>query len=100
MVRISESLLDHCSAAVVLVAHQVPVGVPGLHCGLVAEQRLKHLDGLSGADLDRGEVVMQVVWGGVCADLSRRLCQAAWIVLVVSGAPLSVVKIRPDSWWL
>ena len=53
--------VDQGTAASVLVAHEVSIGVPGLDGGLVAEERLMHLDGLTAPDLDRGEVVAQVV---------------------------------------
>ncbi|MGH3498011.1 MAG: hypothetical protein ACRDP1_11180 [Nocardioidaceae bacterium] len=43
----AEQGVDDGSAAGVLVAHQVPVGVPGLDRRRVAERDLEHLDPLT-----------------------------------------------------
>jgi hypothetical protein len=73
----TEGVVNDGPAAGVLVAHQVAVGIPGLDGGLVAEERLKHLDRLTAADLDRGEVVPQVVRRGRPADLPGRALPGA-----------------------
>src|SRR3954469_53415 len=64
--------LDHRPRAVVLVADEVPVGVPGLHGGLVSEQRLQLLDRGAASDLHAGVVVPKVVGRGGRSRLPRR----------------------------